>query len=610
MSGVRLGAGQAADALLATHGTTLGGLTRLLFGPREPGNLILPSIALTRADAPLPRFGDVALVIDPSVVQPGPNVRIFGADAWTPRVPYQEADKFTFSPQFQRFEQDRIADALRRFITSPEGISNPGARRLAEDLLSRNIRDIRSVYSRDINRSTLSESILAEYLRNIPPDIDHLMFLRSPHAQEYRRIITGMQNPADARYLPLRPDGSMVDPLSQSYIMQRPFSEDLDFVRQNTGIRLGEVNGNINTGVLGQIRAAIAPEYTTPNFADLIRNSLEGAGTAGRPRMGETLLGYFRNFPQTEHDFVDLVRHGSYLTPVTRADAIAGRNAPNFPENLMQQMLHRLSNYRGGARGQFRQAINMEQNAVAPLAEVKIEGLLPLNPNTVRAILARRTSLGAIDSAAEAQALFREFGMDVPIAQDRNSLRRWMFGTTGAAGLGAGAAQAQDLPPEIVQQALAAAPRGDAVTWGQRVTRGNIADWLADAEARAEAEAGQAAALGVLARRFGGIRTQPEEAARMAAEQAAETRAHAAEFPGGLAGLGAWRLADLVTPIPLISRLFGYNPDPGDDTPFWADALGAGLWALPGAMIARRALQRGLSPNNARNMVRQPTSGE
>jgi len=83
-----------------------------------------------------------------------------------------------------------------------------------------------------------------------------------------------------------------------------------------------------------------------------------------------------------------------------------------------------------------------------------------------------------------------------------------------------------------------------------------------------------------------------EEYADAVRQEAAQTAAAAAEMPGGLPALGAWRLADMVTPIPAASRLLGYNPDIGSDASTVGDALNLGLWGLGAAVPAVRAMVR------------------
>jgi hypothetical protein len=93
--------------------------------------------------------------------------------------------------------------------------------------------------------------------------------------------------------------------------------------------------------------------------------------------------------------------------------------------------------------------------------------------------------------------------------------------------------------------------------------------------------------------RRAGPRATPEELVEAARAEAAETAEAAAQMPGGLPALGAYRMADLATPFPAIGRLLGYSPDVGMDPSLVGDALTAGLFGVGAAAPAARALRRG-----------------
>lgn len=93
--------------------------------------------------------------------------------------------------------------------------------------------------------------------------------------------------------------------------------------------------------------------------------------------------------------------------------------------------------------------------------------------------------------------------------------------------------------------------------------------------------------------RRSGPRGTPEELTEAMRAEAAETAAAAEQMPGGLAGLGAYRMADLATPFPAIGRLMGYSPDVGMDPSLVGDALTAGLFGVGAAVPAVRALRGG-----------------
>jgi hypothetical protein len=118
----------------------------------------------------------------------------------------------------------------------------------------------------------------------------------------------------------------------------------------------------------------------------------------------------------------------------------------------------------------------------------------------------------------------------------------------------------------------------------------------------------QDTAMNQLARRVrrSGPRGTPEELVEAARAEAAETAEAAAQMPGGLPALGAYRMADLVTPFPAIGRLMGYSPDVGMDPSLVGDALTAGLFGVGAAIPAVRALRGGRQAAEAADAAPPP----
>ena len=70
--------------LIAVHNISEGNLKKVL----EAGSLIMPSIAITKADMGHDNFGEISLLFDKSTINPSDRRnKVYGGDAWTPRFP-------------------------------------------------------------------------------------------------------------------------------------------------------------------------------------------------------------------------------------------------------------------------------------------------------------------------------------------------------------------------------------------------------------------------------------------------------------------------------------------------------------------------------------------
>jgi antitoxin component HigA of HigAB toxin-antitoxin module len=74
--------------LVALHNLTADKLTKSL----ELGGLPMPSLAITKADIPHSKFGDITLVFGKETIDPKANKKnkVYSADAWTPVFPRTE----------------------------------------------------------------------------------------------------------------------------------------------------------------------------------------------------------------------------------------------------------------------------------------------------------------------------------------------------------------------------------------------------------------------------------------------------------------------------------------------------------------------------------------
>lgn len=67
--------------MIAHHNTNLPGI----IAADELGGIPMPSVAISRADAPLTEFGDISLLLRPNQVNPARGVNVFSSDAYTGR---------------------------------------------------------------------------------------------------------------------------------------------------------------------------------------------------------------------------------------------------------------------------------------------------------------------------------------------------------------------------------------------------------------------------------------------------------------------------------------------------------------------------------------------
>jgi len=67
--------------MIAHHNTSMPGL----IAADELGGIPMPSVAISRADAPLTEFGDISLLLRPDQVNPARGVNVFAADGYTGR---------------------------------------------------------------------------------------------------------------------------------------------------------------------------------------------------------------------------------------------------------------------------------------------------------------------------------------------------------------------------------------------------------------------------------------------------------------------------------------------------------------------------------------------
>lgn len=67
--------------MIAHHNTNLPGI----IAADELGGIPMPSVAISRADAPLTEFGDISLLLRPDQVNPARGVNVFASDAYTGR---------------------------------------------------------------------------------------------------------------------------------------------------------------------------------------------------------------------------------------------------------------------------------------------------------------------------------------------------------------------------------------------------------------------------------------------------------------------------------------------------------------------------------------------
>jgi hypothetical protein len=242
-----------------------------------------------------------------------------------------------------------------------------------------------------------------------------------------------------------------------------------------------------------------------------------------------------------------------------------GRDLPEAGINTAMEMLGVLASSRTPEASAAYDALVRHMNSGrAGYAEAKAVDYLPLDQVARALVLPTNPAVGDAAAAAEAQRLFQEVGTNLPIVgRNDPALGRWTFGGAAAAGAGAaGSAEAAEPEPHFLR-----------VDGGMPEPQDTAMNQMARRVRRA------------------GPRATPEELVEAARTQAAETAEAAAQMPGGLPALGAYRMADLATPFPAIGRLLGYSPDVGMDPSLVGDALTAGLFGVGAAVPGVRALR-------------------
>ena len=96
--------------MIAHHNTSMPGL----IAADELGGIPMPSVAISRADAPLTEFGDISLLLRPDQVNPARGVNVFAADGYTGRQdkgfvnftdPFEAREKMMKDPNFNHLIQ-------------------------------------------------------------------------------------------------------------------------------------------------------------------------------------------------------------------------------------------------------------------------------------------------------------------------------------------------------------------------------------------------------------------------------------------------------------------------------------------------------------------------
>lgn len=79
-----------ANPMITQHNVTAEGLKIA----DEMGGLPMPSLAITNANAPLTKFGEISLIADKDMIRPSRETSVFPADAYTGRQPLASFNKF------------------------------------------------------------------------------------------------------------------------------------------------------------------------------------------------------------------------------------------------------------------------------------------------------------------------------------------------------------------------------------------------------------------------------------------------------------------------------------------------------------------------------------
>ena len=94
--------------LIAQHNLT----ARALLHAVKMGGLPVPSVAITKVDSPLDKFGELTLIGDVSMIDPkaGGGAKVFGADIYSPRYP---ATELNLSKDTIKRAQELLADGMQ-----------------------------------------------------------------------------------------------------------------------------------------------------------------------------------------------------------------------------------------------------------------------------------------------------------------------------------------------------------------------------------------------------------------------------------------------------------------------------------------------------------------
>jgi hypothetical protein len=106
------------DALVAHHNTSAQGL----LAADELGGIPMPSIAISKAEDPLSRFGDISLLLNKEAVTPSRAMRVFNSDIYSGRQPRPKvnllspedaAKQFLEDPMFKHLDKDEVLNQFR-----------------------------------------------------------------------------------------------------------------------------------------------------------------------------------------------------------------------------------------------------------------------------------------------------------------------------------------------------------------------------------------------------------------------------------------------------------------------------------------------------------------
>jgi hypothetical protein len=369
-------------------------------------------------------------------------------------------------------------------------------------------------------------------------------FFRSPEGRELGQVIRGLRQPQSV-------------PEQAFFNLYTPQAEMADMFAG--GVRNAEFPPM--SGSDSQVRAGLATELTgSPNIENQLRRRLlTDPVNVPNNEYADFTAELAGADPRVLQDLNDALSTGGQGIGYT--GAVPGRDLLNADSATFARMDDILrQDYATAAR----EALARAYGSPAGYAEAKAVDYLPLDQVARALVLPTNPAVGDAAAAAEAQRLFQEVGTNLPIVgRNDPALGRWTFGGAAAAGAGAaGSAEAAEPEPHFLR-----------VDGGMPEPQDTAMNQMARRVRRA------------------GPRATPEELVEAARAEAAETAEAAAQMPGGLPALGAYRMADLATPFPAIGRLLGYSPDVGMDPSLVGDALTAGLFGVGAAVPGVRALR-------------------